>query len=371
MTSSKIAVILPPREGFSPQSFGAISLSVRDFIIHSRYQHAITVFGSGTEKAFADTHYQPLGVKRRWYEPNTRAYVRAAMHEIRKMAPALIEVHNRPSVARALSKHTTIPIALHLHNDPQEMKYAKTSQQRSKLLNQCAHIYCVSEWAKTRFMEGLNETDEKRVHVMYSGLEIPKTIPAKEPYILYVGRMTPNKGVLEYAQALALTLPQHPDWKGVLIGGRRHSASNLLSDYEQNILNTIEPLNNAFHQGFMEHDKTIAFFERAEIVVIPSLWEEPYGRIAVEAIAHGCAVITSGSGGLKEIIGDAGIILQHTTAQEIAQHLQHLMMQPDVLRELQHKARARAELFDVSHCTQQLDRLRDSFLQKEPMHHAA
>lgn len=43
--TSPIAIILPPREGFSPKAFGAVSLSVKDFTAHSRYRTQTVILG--------------------------------------------------------------------------------------------------------------------------------------------------------------------------------------------------------------------------------------------------------------------------------------------------------------------------------------
>ncbi len=50
-----------------------------------------------------------------------------------------------------------------------------------------------------------------------------------------------------------------------------------------------------------------ALNERAAIAMIPSKWREPFGRTCLEAHAGGAAVISSGSGGLREISGDAAL----------------------------------------------------------------
>jgi glycosyltransferase involved in cell wall biosynthesis len=43
----------------------------------------------------------------------------------------------------------------------------------------------------------------------------------------------------------------------------------------------------------------------ARAVVVPSVWDEPFGRVAAEALAYGRPVITTGRGGLTEVVGDA------------------------------------------------------------------
>jgi glycosyltransferase involved in cell wall biosynthesis len=51
-------------------------------------------------------------------------------------------------------------------------------------------------------------------------------------------------------------------------------------------------------------------YESAKVVLIPSVWEEPFGRIAVKAGINGIPSIASDSGGLPESVGNGGIIIK-------------------------------------------------------------
>lgn len=373
MTQSPIAIILPAREGISPDSFGAVSLSVKDFTLTSRYRNRSVVFGAVDKPPFPGIRYEVLRVNRHWWEPNTRAYVRSIVERLASLQPALIELHNRPILALKLSGKLHAPIALHLHNDPQEMKAASTPEERAELLKHCAAIYCISHWVRERFLEGLKEGHEK-VHTTHSGVALPPQSIGKKRQIVFVGRMTPNKGGLEFAQALARILPQYKDWHGYMIGGRRHSVSVKLSKYEKQILEVMDNIGrNAHFEGFYPHEKTLQMFRDSDVVVIPSLWEEPFGRTGIEAIAQGCAVITSGRGGLKEIVGKAGILLDEVTGDTIADAIETLILSEERLRTLQRLAYEQAAQFDIIRCTETLDRVRDSVLgsQETPLRRTA
>jgi len=371
MSSHKIAIILPPREGFSPNAFGAISLTIRDFSLHSRFKQNTYTLGIRSEgPAFDDLHYEALPIRRHWYEPNTRAYLRAINERLALLEPSLVEVHNRPYIALKLAKQGGFPVALFLHNNPQEMKAARTPKQRSLLLQQCRVIYCLSEYVKMQFLDGV--TDNGRIHVVHAGLNLPNHTAPKHPFILYVGRQTPNKGVLEYAQALEIVLPKFPAWQGVIVGGRRHEVSETLSDYEQDIKRVMDGIGErALMCGFLPHEETMACFRDAAIVVVPSLWDEPYGRTALEAMAHGCAVITSGRGGLAEIVGDTGILVKDVTPESLAEAITALIENPEQLSELQQRAVIRAQDFSITTCTRRFDAVRERAIQIPGRKHAA
>ena len=77
--------------------------------------------------------------------------------------------------------------------------------------------------------------------------------------------------------------------------------------------------------GFVDTENLKKIMERASIIVIPSIWEEPFGLVAAEAMSHGIAIISSNKGGLKEIIGRNGILLNDVTSINISLELKRLM----------------------------------------------
>ena len=52
--------------------------------------------------------------------------------------------------------------------------------------------------------------------------------------------------------------------------------------------------------GFLKHKEVLNFLNESEIAVVPSRWEEPFGRTALESSSRGCATIISNRGGLPE-----------------------------------------------------------------------
>ena len=62
--------------------------------------------------------------------------------------------------------------------------------------------------------------------------------------------------------------------------------------------------------------KTINFLNQSEIAVVPSRWEEPFGRTSLEASSCGCATIISNRGGLTETT-DAAVILKNLNSNDL------------------------------------------------------
>ena len=65
--------------------------------------------------------------------------------------------------------------------------------------------------------------------------------------------------------------------------------------------------------------------KKASIIVIPSLWEEPFGLVAAEAMANGIAIIASKVGGIPEIIEKNGVLIKDISVEKLAKELSKMM----------------------------------------------
>lgn len=67
------------------------------------------------------------------------------------------------------------------------------------------------------------------------------------------------------------------------------------------------------------------------IMVVPSLWSEPFGVVALEGIASGCVVVGSEGGGLKDAIGPCGVTFPNGDVNALTETLANLLTHPDKL----------------------------------------
>ena len=61
---------------------------------------------------------------------------------------------------------------------------------------------------------------------------------------------------------------------------------------------------------FPSEDDPRVFYRQMKILLIPSQWEEAFGRVAIEAMVNGIPIIASNIAGLKDSIGDGGILIE-------------------------------------------------------------
>jgi glycosyltransferase involved in cell wall biosynthesis len=77
-----------------------------------------------------------------------------------------------------------------------------------------------------------------------------------------------------------------------------------------------------------------------KILVVPSLWQEPFGVVALEGCACGCVVVGSEGGGLPEAIGPCGVTFPNGDSQALAVRIDELCSSPALLADFRAGARA-------------------------------
>jgi glycosyltransferase involved in cell wall biosynthesis len=178
---------------------------------------------------------------------------------------------------------------------------------------------------------------------VHNGLDFSEWHPSRERAndIICVGRAAPEKGIKEAASAMATVLASDDKWRGRLI----LAEPNRFPEYLKEILAAIQPVASRIVVEFSRPMSVVRQrYQDAAIAIIPSKWEEPFGRTALEAHAAGCAVISSGSGGLPEISGNNALVLPaQFGADDIANRLKKLVVDNTLRNRLADAGRAYCE----------------------------
>ena len=100
-----------------------------------------------------------------------------------------------------------------------------------------------------------------------------------------------------------------------------------------------------YRPGFVSRPDLPDALRRAQIHIVPSRWDEPFGLTTVEGMATGLAMVVSRTGGTPELIGDAGLLFERDSAGELAAHLEWLVCDAPLRSDYGRRARQRAEDF--------------------------
>jgi glycosyltransferase involved in cell wall biosynthesis len=160
----------------------------------------------------------------------------------------------------------------------------------------------------------------RKVEVIPNGVELPPEVGAEAdpPEVLYAGRLSPEKGVLELVEAahgLNLVVAGDGPLRGRIPGAK----------------------------GFVPHDKLQELYARAAVVACPSR-REGFGVACLEAMAHGRPVVASAVGGLLDLVvdGETGIVVPPRDPAALRSALERLLADPELRRRLGAAGRERA-----------------------------
>lgn len=189
----------------------------------------------------------------------------------------------------------------------------------------------------------LEEAGIADAHVIHNGVperEMRPPLP-EMPIVAYAGRFTREKGIDVLLRALAQIKGRVPEFR-LLLAGQGPDREALLA-----LAHQLGLTDNLIELGHISREHLEREFEKAWVQVAPSLWNEPFGNVATEAMARGTAVIASATGGLAEIVadGETGLLVSPGSVSELARALQRLLCDKPLAERFGSAghARARAE----------------------------
>ncbi|MFW6024518.1 MAG: glycosyltransferase family 4 protein, partial [Dichotomicrobium sp.] len=342
--------VMPPGKHFGPQRATSIDLDTRDFVRFSRYADTTTVVADAVDPAFD-------GVNISRFPDGPRSGAGSPVEHVAQLAAELdadvIVVQQRLPLAAQIAR--AVPrarVVLHTHNfqksfaDRPMVERALRRGYRRRLYRELDGIIHVSAACARDFNRHWLDVGLPSV-VVGNGLDFSEWTPRAEraPEILCVARFTPEKGVLEAAQAVTRILSEFPHWRARFILSEVGRQPRYWAAFNR-------VLNGLGGQVSVETDRPYAevrqAHERAAIALVPSKWIEPFGRTALEAHAGGAALISSGTGGLSEISGDTALTLPEVTSGAIEAAVKSLLSDEMRRARLARAGAARArEMFDI------------------------
>jgi UDP-glucose:(glucosyl)LPS alpha-1,2-glucosyltransferase len=363
----RVAIVLPPREGFGPLSAGAIALLQARLMRPEATPDspfAITVVGAGqTGPIFPLAFRAARG--RRWPLGSDARYAAGVRQVLEDLGPDLIEVHNKPDLATRLARwFPPRRIVLCLHNDPRGMRGAGTAAERARLSALLGRVVCVSHYIAGCWMDGAAGARPPAVHPNCLDLAaLPAPVPASErdAVILFAGRIVADKGADSFVAACARALPDLPGWQAVMIGADRFRLDSPETPFTRSLAAEAKTVGVRL-SGYRDHAGVMAALAHAAIAVVPSRWQEPFGLAALEAMASGAALITTRRGGLGELTEGVSVAIDPDDPAGMAEALLALARDPAARATLARAARARARDYDVPAARLRLDQLRTELL---------
>jgi glycosyltransferase involved in cell wall biosynthesis len=150
-----------------------------------------------------------------------------------------------------------------------------------------------------------------------------------EPFVLAVGNLEPRKNLARLIEAFA-AVAREPgvSAKLVLVGKAKGEAASLAQLVEQHGLR-----DRVVFTGFVEEAELVLLYNRAALFVYPSLYEG-FGLPPLEAMACGCPVVARNVTAMPEILGDAALLADPTSARAMAEAMHEVLRRGELARDL-------------------------------------
>ena len=345
-TSLKIATILPYKENYSIDKASAASLWVSEFYKKSKFKKTNFIYGNTSSKKYLTTNYININLNnlKSKFKSSTNEYINKLTKEIKNKKFDLIEIHNRPLILNQLIKRINNRYIFYFHNDPLSMKGSKTIKERLFILNNVQKIIFVSEWTQSQFFVDLDEKLKTKTEVIYPSVN-KQNKTKKFKYITFVGKLNTSKGYDIFKNAIIKILNEFDGWKAFSAGDE--DRREIYIEHK-----------NHFELGFLKHKEILDLLNKSEIAIVPSRWNEPFGRTALEASSRGCATIISGRGGLRETT-DSAIILKKLDTLNLYNEIKGLIKNPLKRKNIQ-KLSSKNIKHLISDNTKHIDQVRES-----------
>lgn len=315
----RTAVVLPSRSLFSAINPNSMETVVRSLAEAQDYRET-RIFcdeGAGDHQA-PGVEILPVGPERR----------RVLIEKLRRFRPEVIEHHQQPKQAAAVS--TALPEAAHLfyfHSTLKPPRSRLDAWRYNARYSRADGLVFVSAAARALFVRAYPMLADKAWAVPNPINAEPwfASPDAREPVIAFAGRAMREKGVDVICAALPAILDRHPAWRAVL----------MLNDWNEHrhwAAPHVAPLARYADRVTVLRSVSLAEVRRqmklAAIALTPSIWAEPFGLAAVEAHAAGAALVSSGRGGLREASGPHALYLDAVTERTLTSAIEHLIAHP-------------------------------------------
>jgi spore coat protein SA len=221
-------------------------------------------------------------------------------------------------------------IILHLQND--HLGHW-TSEMLDELETQLNAVVTCSGYLRNTFAPKSKALANKTTVIfngVNTGLFHPRENLREPQTIFFVGRFHSEKGILQLVQAYSRVLRNYAEAK-LVIGGTTGFGTHNPDLY----VREVEAVARSIQQGdpkkiqftgYLHHERDLpGWFQRAGLFASPSIFEEPFGLVNAEAMACATAVIGARRGGIPEVLGDTGILVDPEDIQEFAEAISTLL----------------------------------------------
>ena len=240
----------------------------------------------------------------------------------------LIYINQYSDVTLAVLCGTILRIPVVCHLRLSALPYL--SRQFRWGLERCKLLVCNSHFtARTYIDAGISK---ERIRVVHNAIDTDTFLPVGDAesamlarrsnrQVLYVGRISPEKGLEVLIDAVAIARQHDPRINLMVVGNARGYGAT--DDYQASLRRRAQERLGAAAQFKEATDNPLELYRNADLTVLPSVWDEPFGRVVIESLSCGVPSLASRAGGVPEILTDEleGLLFEKGNAEDLASHI--------------------------------------------------
>lgn len=161
--------------------------------------------------------------------------------------------------------------------------------------------------------------------------------------ILYIGRLSKEKGIEYLIKAMPLILARYPDARLHIVGEGKKDELEKLTEQLGNSAKS-----NIILHGYIGHERLGKIYNEACVFVLPSFCMETFPLTLIEAMCYGIPVITTNIGGQAELVKDGfnGYLVDPGNPPQLAEKIINILNNPELREELSKNAYASVQIFN-------------------------
>ncbi|WP_189461200.1 glycosyltransferase [Jeongeupia chitinilytica] len=242
----------------------------------------------------------------KWTKLDPYGYAGRVLTQARRSGAELVYVHNSVTTYAEIKRRARgLPLMLHMHNE-----------QPAAQLGADDRLVVPSRYLQDWYAANSKARD---IRVIANGVDLdaPRQAPLALPpstkrTVLFAGRFSEEKGALALANAF-LASPELAARCRLLLVGESDPArlTGQRAGYVRTVRDAVGLLGDGVFAGSLPPEGMQAAYRAADLVVVPSLFEEPFCMVAIEAMAAGVPVLASRRGGMPEYLvdGETGFLI--------------------------------------------------------------
>lgn len=372
----KIAIITSGRLPVPATRGGAVETKL-DYILDynaTHHIHDITVYSIKPDfkinKNTKENHYIHFRMDSIWarigrylygkynktpyYTIDMEYFLHKCIQNIKRKQFDCIIIANRPGYILKVREVYKNFIVNQINND-----YINTGSLLSSRIKEASSLIITCSDFLNKRVQKVDCIKEPPIITVHNGIDVKRFSDARptdrlklgmtpnDYIVFYSGRLTKEKGILELIRAFK-QINSIPNIKLIIAGASFYGKDNNETLYIKELQEEARDIKEkVYFTGYVDYKEMPSILKIANVVVVPSLWEEPFGLTVLEAMSAGIPLIATRCGGIPEVCGDTAILIERENiTHNIAKAILSIYNNPEVAKLMAQKAKERSKLFN-------------------------